>query len=109
MMTQDFDNQVIAQHEFDQYIEQQSLQLALSADQIEFQAIDGFYYFEAIINQTVIATIWNDTSESSSYWVVEVNGIEVYRSYLYSEATDFIKTAYATGTLQHLSETAVEA
>jgi|GEM_PF-3937744 len=87
MMTQDFNEQAnclhqrfaITQRELDQYIEQQSLQLALSADQIELNDIDGFYVVEATINKTIIVTILSNTCETSSYWVVESNGVDIFR------------------------------
>jgi hypothetical protein len=115
MMTQDFNEQAnclqqrfaIAQREFDQYIEQQSLQITSLADNIEFQEIDGFYNFEATINQTIIATIWINTSEPSSFWVVESSGVEVFHCDRFSDAQDFVCNAYSNGSLQPSSSIAI--
>jgi hypothetical protein len=90
--------QTIAQRELNQYIEQQAQEIAPEA--INFLDIDGFYNFEAQVNSKVIAHISINTSRTYSYWIVEVNGIEVYQCDTFSQATDFVKAAYKNGTLQ---------
>lgn len=66
MMTQLFDEQATAQHELDQYIEQQAQKVA-PEPKIDFIDIDGFYNFEASVNSQVIAKIWINTSYKYSF------------------------------------------
>ncbi|MEH1789649.1 MAG: hypothetical protein V7L23_29865 [Nostoc sp.] len=70
--------------------------------EIEFVDIDGFYNFEALVKGEMIAELSHDAFNSSNPWYVSVSGIEVYRSALYCEATDWVKSQYVAGTLsQH--------
>jgi len=105
MMTQFSNEQTIAQLELDQYIEQQAQEVA-PEPKIDFIDIDGFYNFEASVNSQVIAKIWINTSGKFSYWVVEVEGIQVHHCDLLADARDFVKAAYINGTLYTLQEIA---
>jgi hypothetical protein len=95
--------QAIAQLELDAYIEQQAQEVA-PEPKIDFIDIDGFYNFEASVNSQVIAKIWINTSAKYSFWVVEVNDIEVHHCYLFADACDFVKAAYSNGSLHLLPQ-----
>jgi|GEM_PF-1688577 len=92
------DIQTIAHLELDQHVEQQSPKVAPQGE-INFIDIDGFYNIEAQVNSQVIANISINTSQKFSYWEVEVSGVQVHRCNELSQATDFVKTAYANGSL----------
>ncbi|MBW4670408.1 MAG: hypothetical protein KME60_24085 [Cyanomargarita calcarea GSE-NOS-MK-12-04C] len=70
-----------------------------SETEINFIDIDGFYNFEATVNGKVVAEISHDAFNEVQSWFVSVSGMEVYRSTLYSEVTDWVKAQYADGTL----------
>jgi len=103
MMTQFSNEQTVAQLELDQHIEQQAQQIA-PEPKIDFIDIDGFYNFEASVNSQLIAKIWINTSYKYSFWVVEVNDVEVHHCYLFAEASDFVKAAFANGSLHNLPQ-----
>ncbi|WP_375491121.1 hypothetical protein [uncultured Nostoc sp.] len=71
----------------------------LSEDDVTFTDIDGFYNFEAQVKGKVIAELSHDAFNSSNPWYVSVSGVEVYRTSLYCEATDWVKLQYVAGTL----------
>jgi hypothetical protein len=71
---------------------------------IDFIDIDSFYNFEASVNSQLIAKIWINTSAKYSFWVVEVNDIEVHHCYLFADACDFVKAAYSNGSLHLLPQ-----
>ncbi|MBN3951952.1 MAG: hypothetical protein HWQ38_38000 [Nostoc sp. NMS7] len=72
---------------------------ALSANDVNFTDIDGFYNFEAQVKGVVIAELSHDAFNEQNPWYVSVAGVEVYRSSLYCEATDWVKSQYVAGTL----------
>ncbi|WP_375494913.1 hypothetical protein [uncultured Nostoc sp.] len=71
----------------------------LKADDVNFIDIDGFYNFDVLVKGVVIAELSHDAFNSSNPWYVSVSGVEVYRSTLYCEATDWVKSQYVAGTL----------
>ncbi|MEH1808477.1 hypothetical protein [Nostoc sp.] len=71
----------------------------LNEDDVNFTDIDGFYNFEVQVNGEVIAELSHDAFNYSNPWYVSVSGVEVYRSALYYEATDWVKLQYVAGTL----------
>ena len=68
-------------------------------DDVTFTDIDGFYNFEARVNGIAIAELCHDAFDEQNPWYVAVSGVEVYRSALYCEATDWVKLQYVAGTL----------
>ncbi|MHC5819381.1 MAG: hypothetical protein ACYT04_26755 [Nostoc sp.] len=68
-------------------------------DDVTFTDIDGFYNFEVTVNAETIAEVSHDAFNEQNPWYVSVAGIEVYRSTLYCEATDWVKSQYVAGTL----------
>ncbi|MEH1780251.1 MAG: hypothetical protein V7L26_14235 [Nostoc sp.] len=68
-------------------------------DDVTFTDIDGFYNFEVQANGETVAELSHDAFNSSNPWYVSVSGIEVYRSTLYCEATDWVKQQYVAGAL----------
>jgi hypothetical protein len=97
------DIQNITQVELDQHIEQQAQQVAPDP-KIDIIDIDGFYNFEVCVNSQLIAKIWINTSFTYSFWVVEVNDVEVHHCSLFADASDFVKAAYANGSLHKLPQ-----
>ncbi|MCC5640340.1 hypothetical protein LC593_31810 [Nostoc sp. CHAB 5844] len=94
--------QAIAQTEIELHIAEQA---QVVAPEIEFTDIDGFYNFEARVNNEVIAELSHDAFNDEKPWYVTVAGVEVYRSELWCEATDWVKQQYVAGTLaKHHSE-----
>ncbi|HYX15683.1 MAG TPA: hypothetical protein VE944_15205 [Nostoc sp.] len=71
----------------------------LNEDDVTFTDIDGFYNFEAVVNGVVIAELSHDSFNLENPWYVSVSGVEIYRSALYCEATDWVKSQYVAGTL----------
>ncbi|MEH2029787.1 MAG: hypothetical protein V7K67_08945 [Nostoc sp.] len=68
-------------------------------DNVTFTDIDGFYNFEVTVKGITIAELSHDAFNSSNPWYVSVSGVEVYRSTLYCEATDWVKSQYVAGAL----------
>jgi hypothetical protein len=73
--------------------------LTRSENDVTFNDIDGFYNFEAQVNGETVAELCHDAFNSSNPWYVSVSGVEVYRSTLYCEATDWVKQQYVAGAL----------
>ncbi|MBN3949404.1 MAG: hypothetical protein HWQ38_24240 [Nostoc sp. NMS7] len=82
---------------------------ALSANDVTFTDIDGFYNFEAQANGQTIAELSHDAFNSLNAWYVSVSGIEVYRTSLYCQATDWVKSQYIAGTLSKHNHCQVQA
>ncbi|MFB2769815.1 hypothetical protein ACE1AT_11080 [Pelatocladus sp. BLCC-F211] len=69
---------------------------------VNFIDIDGFYNFEAQVNGEVIAELCHDSFNDVQPWYVSVSGVEVYRSSLWCESTNWVKEQYILGKLsQH--------
>ncbi|MEH1780393.1 MAG: hypothetical protein V7L26_15000 [Nostoc sp.] len=73
--------------------------LTCSENDVTFNDIDGFYNFEVQANGETVAELSHDAFNSSNPWYVSVSGVEVYRSTLYCEATDWVKLQYVAGAL----------
>ncbi|MEH1788395.1 MAG: hypothetical protein V7L23_23125 [Nostoc sp.] len=71
----------------------------LNEDDLTFTDIDGFYNFEATVKGQIIAELDHDAFNEQNPWYVSVSGVEVYRTSLYCEATDWVKSQYVAGTL----------
>ncbi|MBW4675948.1 MAG: hypothetical protein KME52_18575 [Desmonostoc geniculatum HA4340-LM1] len=68
-------------------------------DDVTFTDIDGFYNFEGQVKNEVIAELSHDAFNDEKPWYVSVSGVEVYRSALYCEATDWVKHQYVADAL----------
>ncbi|MEH2029820.1 MAG: hypothetical protein V7K67_09110 [Nostoc sp.] len=80
-------------------INQKALVKISNEDDVTFTDIDGFYNFEVTVKGITIAELSHDAFNSSNPWYVSVSGVEVYRTSLYCEATDWVKSQYVAGTL----------
>jgi len=77
----------------------QKVEPAKTENDVTFTDIDGFYNFEAQVNGVAIAELSHDAFNDVQPWYVSVSGVEVYRSSLWCEATDWVKSQYAADTL----------
>ncbi|MFN6540701.1 MAG: hypothetical protein RM021_030775 [Nostoc sp. EkiNYC01] len=68
-------------------------------DDVTFTDIDGFYNFEARVNGEVIAEVSHDGFNDQQPWYVSVSGVEIFRSSLWCESTDWVKTQYVADAL----------
>ncbi len=96
-------NAIVA-HQFSQ-IEKVELR---TEDDVTFTDIDGFYNFEARVNGEVIAEISHDAFNDEEPWYVTVSGVEVFRSSLWCESTDWVKQQYVAGTLSKHQQSQVQ-
>ncbi|MEH2467830.1 hypothetical protein [Nostoc sp.] len=90
----------------DAILEKQPIKIEVADAKVErtendvtFTDIDGFYNFEARVNGEVIAELSHNTFNDQDPWYVSVLGVEAYRTSQYSQATDWLKQQYVTGTL----------
>ncbi len=77
----------------------QKVESVRTENDVNFPDIDGFYNFEARVNAEVIAEISHDAFNDEKPWYVTVSGVEVFRSVLWCESTDWVKQQYVEGTL----------
>ncbi|MEH2070047.1 MAG: hypothetical protein V7K47_18110 [Nostoc sp.] len=77
----------------------QKVEQKRTEDDVTFTDIDGFYNFEAKVNGEVIAELSHDTFNSEKPWYVIVSGVEIYRSSLWCESTDWVKQQYVADAL----------
>jgi hypothetical protein len=103
------------QAELNTYIEQQAAEFiseehdSLRVAEVEFVCLDGFYNYEAIVNNKVIAAITHNTDDfETQRWVVMVGDKEAHRANTQQKCEGYIRWHHKNGTLPQVSSPVVE-
>lgn len=93
----------IAQVELNQCIEQQAEEIAPNVQcpipDIQFISRDGFYRWEATVDDKTIAAIHYDDEHLTQRYVVTVGGKEIHRTNTQARAENYIRWHHKEGTL----------